>query len=46
MALKMSKKSKWHPVVLVTNQNAQKRAFKKNAFMPAKISHVKEIVQN
>ena len=44
MALKMSKNSKWYPVAKVTNKNPQKGA--KNAFTAAKISQIREIVQN
>ena len=40
----VKKNSKWHPVVLVTNQNPQKGT--KNALTPAKISQVREIMQN
>ena len=40
----VQKKSKWYSVAIVTNQNPQKEA--KNVFMPAKISQVREIVQN
>ena len=36
--------SKWHPVAMVTNRNCRKGA--KNTFTPAKISQVREIVQN
>ena len=36
--------SKWHPLAAVTNQNPRKEA--KNAFTAAKISQVREIVQN
>ena len=40
----VKKNSKWYPVVLVTNQNPQKGT--KNVLTPAKISQVREIVQN
>ena len=36
--------SKWYPVAMVTNQNPRKGA--KNAFTPAKMPQVREIVQN
>ena len=40
----VKKNSKWYPVVMVTNKNPRKWA--KNAFTSAKISQVREIVQN
>ena len=40
----VKKKSKWYPVAMVTNKNSQKGS--KNVIMPAKISQVREIVQN
>ena len=40
----VQKNSKWYPVPMVTNQNPRKGA--KNAFTPAKVSQVREIVQN
>ena len=39
----VKKNSKWYSVAMVTNKNPRKGA--KNAFMPAKISQVIEIVQ-
>ena len=39
-----NKNSKWYPVAMVTNKNPRKGA--KNAFTLAKISQVREIVQN
>ena len=38
------KNSKWYSVAMATNQNPQKGA--KNVFLQAKISPVREIVQN
>ena len=43
-ALKITKKPKRYPVAMITNQNPRKG--KKYAFTPAKISQVREIVQN
>ena len=40
----VKKNSKWYAVAMVTNQNPRKGA--RNVFMPAKISQVREIVQN
>ena len=40
----VKKNSKCYPVAMVTNQNTPKGA--KNVFTPAKISQVKEIVQD
>ena len=40
----VKKSSKWYSVAMVTNQNPQTGA--KNVFTPAKISQVREIVQN
>ena len=40
----IKKNLKWYSAAMVTNQNPQKGA--KNVFTPAKISQVREIVQN
>ena len=40
----VKKNSKWYSIAIVTNQNPTKGA--KNVFTPAKISQVREIVQN
>ena len=40
----VKKNSKWYPVAMVTNKNPRKGA--KNAFTLAKISQIREIVQN
>ena len=40
----VNKNSKWYSIAIVTNQNPPKGA--KNVFTPAKISQVREIVQN
>ena len=40
----VKKNSKWYLDAMITNQNPRKGA--KNVFTPAKISQVREIVQN
>ena len=40
----IKKDSKWYPVAMITNQSSRKGA--KNVFTLAKISQVREIVQN